>query len=110
MYFNKLKTKWGVNSNLQLLVIFIVFAITGSASVRLGAPVLDFLHITKETFGDGFLNQTLYWILRLVVIFPLYQVLLIVVGTVFFQFQFFWNFEKKILKRIGFKFLFKDPN
>ncbi len=108
MYFNKLKAKWGINSNFQLLIIFIVFAITGSGSVKLGAPLLDYLHISTETFGEDLIGKTVYWILRLVVIFPLYQVLLIVVGTLFFQFRFFWNFEKKILKRIGFKFLFKD--
>jgi hypothetical protein len=33
---------------------------------------------------------------------------LIIIGALFFQFSFFWNFEKKILKRIGFKRFFKD--
>ena len=108
MYFEKLKIKWGVRSNLQLIVIFIVFAITGSGSVRLGEPLLNYLQLTPDAFGTSFFGSTLYWILRLVVIFPLYQVLLIVVGAVFFQFRFFWDFEKKILKRIGFKFLFKE--
>lgn len=108
MYFDKLKIKWGVRSNFQLIVIFIVFAITGSSSVKLGEPILDYLQINPHAFGASLLGNTLYWILRLLIIFPLYQLLLIVVGAVFFQFRFFWDFEKKILKRIGFKFLFKE--
>jgi hypothetical protein len=35
---------------------------------------------------------------------------LIVVATLFFQFKFFWEFEKKILKRVGLKFLFEKKN
>ncbi|MEC7619844.1 MAG: DUF6787 family protein, partial [Bacteroidota bacterium] len=45
--------------------------------------------------------------LRILIIFPIYQILLILVAIVFFQFKFFWEFEKKILKRMGLKFLFK---
>jgi hypothetical protein len=48
--------------------------------------------------------------LRILIIFPIYQLLLIVVATVFFQFKFFWEFEKKILKRVGLKFLFEKKN
>jgi hypothetical protein len=54
------------------------------------------------------LGTLLYVLLRILIIFPIYQVLLIVIATLFFQFKFFWEFEKKILKKIGFSFLFKD--
>jgi hypothetical protein len=40
-------------------------------------------------------------------IFSIYQFLLVIVGTIFGQYQFFWNMEKKMLKRIGFKRFFK---
>ena len=33
MYFKRIKEKWGINSNFQLIIIFIVFGITGSLSV-----------------------------------------------------------------------------
>ena len=39
--------------------------------------------------------------------FPTYQVLIVVVGALFGQFEFFWNFEKKMLAHMGFK-QFKD--
>ena len=75
----------------QLIVIFIVFGITGSLSVVLGKYVLI------NIFGESFLNNDYYWLLRLILIFPIYQVLLIIVGALFGQFRYFWEIEKKIL-------------
>ena len=108
MYFSQLKKKWGVSSNFQLIIIFIVFGITGSLSVRLGEPLLNFIKLVPEKFEPIPFGKIIYWTIRIIAIFPLYQVLLIIVGAVFFQFRFFWNFEKKILKKIGFKRFFKD--
>ena len=98
----KLKQRWGVESNFQLTVIFIVFAITGSASAMVSKPVCLWLGITKEDFGF------LFTPIRLILIFPLYQVLLVIIGFLFGQFAFFWKFEKKLLRKIGLGFLFKE--
>ena len=108
MYFDRLKLKWGIESNKQLVVIFIVFGLTGSLSVRLAKPVLEFLHINLENFQTLFWGDLWYWILRVLIVFPVYQLLLILLGTLFFQFKFFWNFEKKILSRMGFKRFFDE--
>lgn len=108
MNFNRLKNKWEIQSNSQLILIFIVFGITGSLSVRLAEPVLEFLNINDNYFEELFLGNLLYWTLRVVIVFPLYQILLLVIGTLFLQFKFFLNFEKKILRRIGFKRFFKE--
>lgn len=96
-----LKKRWGITSNFQLTIIFIVFAITGSASAWLSKPVCFWLGITKEDWGLWFTP------VRLIIIFPLYQILLVVNGFLFGQFKFFWAFEKKMLKRLGLGFLFK---
>jgi len=77
----------------QLIIIFIVFGITGSLSVVLGKYVLI------NIFGESFLNNDYYWLLRLILIFPIYQVLLIIVGALFGQFRYFWEIEKKILSK-----------
>jgi hypothetical protein len=98
----KLKQRWGVESNFQLTVIFIVFAITGSASAMVSKPVCLWLGITKEDFGFLFAP------IRLILIFPLYQVLLVSIGFLFGQFAFFWKFEKKLLRKLGLGFLFKE--
>lgn len=96
------KKRWGITSNYRLAIIFIVFAITGSASAWLSKPVCSWLGITKESFHFWFLPA------RLLLIFPIYQLLLVSIGFLFGQFQFFWAFEKKMLKRMGFGFLFKE--
>jgi sterol desaturase/sphingolipid hydroxylase (fatty acid hydroxylase superfamily) len=109
LYFDRLKQKWGITTNKQLIVVFIVFGITGSMSVRVAEPFLSFIELSPKAFEDIVLGSFIYWILRIFVIFPLYQILLMFFGTIFFEFRFFWNFEKKILRRIGLKrFLNKD--
>ena len=99
---NKLKERWGVTSNFQLTIIFIVFAITGSASAWLSKPFCDWLGITKEDLGFWFTP------VRLLLIFPIYQVLLVLIGFIFGQFKFFWAFEKKMLRSMGLGFFFKE--
>jgi len=88
---NKLIKIFKVKDFNQLIIIFIVFGITGSLSVVLGKYVLI------NIFGESFLNNDYYWLLRLILIFPIYQVLLIIVGALFGQFRYFWEIEKKIL-------------
>ena len=107
-YFKKLKEKWDVKSNFQFLIIFIVFGITGSSSVVLAKPIMEVLGILPVYFEDIFLGNVVYWMLRILIIFPVYQILLLLLGTLFFQFKFFLNFEKKILSRMGFKRFFTN--
>jgi len=96
----KLKERWDVTSNWQLTIIFIVFAITGFSSLQLAKPFLSLIGI-PETFQPHWL----YRILRLVLIFPIYQVLLVLFGFIFGQFTFFWEFEKKMLDRMKLGFI-----
>ena len=99
----KLKTRWGISSNKQLIIIFIVFAITGSSSVYVTTPLLEVLGITKDNFSNYPLGNLLYYILKIIAVFPMYQILLVSLGWIFGQFSFFWAFEKKMLSRIGLK-------
>ena len=41
--------------------------------------------------------------MRITIIFPIYQILILIVGFLFGQFKFFWDFEKKMLFRLGLK-------
>ena len=104
---DKLKERWGISSNFQLIVIFIVFAITGSSSVYIAKPFLNLIGLHKESFSELWWENILYWTLRILMIFPFYQVLLVIYGWLFGQFKFFWSFEKKMLGRMGLGFLFK---
>ena len=96
--FEKVKGRWIVSHRWHMISIFLVFAITGSSSVLIGRPIIRLLGITKDN-----LNPILYWILFIVVSLIIYQILLVFVGWIFGQFQFFWNFEKKLLRRFGLK-------
>ena len=48
-WFNNLKTKWGIHSNIQIILILIVFAITGSLSLVVSDPMLQFIGLSKES-------------------------------------------------------------
>jgi hypothetical protein len=98
----KLKQRWGISSNFQLVVIFIVFAVTGSTSAYLSKPVLAWIGFTRDV-----ISPFIYWPLYLILIFPIYQVLLVFFGFISGQFKFFWAFEKKMLRAVVLGFLFK---
>ncbi len=96
-----LKEKWGIKSNIQFVLIIVVFAITGSTSAYITRPILTMIGITKDN-----LHPLIYWPLSLILILPVYKVLLIVIGTCFGQHTFFWNFVKKMLFRMRLGFLY----
>lgn len=99
MNFDRIKQKWGVSSNKQLAIIFIVFAITGSTSALVAKPILNYFGLTKESLDFW------YYPIYVIAIFPLYQVLLVSFGFLFGQFKFFWWFEKKMLKSLRLNFI-----
>ena len=43
--FERLKAKWNIHSNVQLIIIFIVFAITGSLSLKITKPILIYIGV-----------------------------------------------------------------
>ena len=96
--FERLKIRWKISSNLQLVKIFIVFSITGSFAAVISSPITENLGINLQN-----LDWYIYWPVRIVIITLVYQVALLIVAAVFFELKFFWEFEKKFLRRIGFK-------
>ena len=96
--FKKLEKKWIVKYKWEMIRIFLVFAITGSSSLIVGRPIIKLLGITKDN-----LNPLVYWLLFIIIGLIFYQILLIFFGWLFGQFQFFWEFEKKMLRRFGLK-------
>ena len=100
---NKLKERWGVNSTWDVIMILVVFSVTGSAASWLSDPVTAWFGISKET-----MSSWIYWPARILILFPIYQVLLVLFGYLFGQFTFFWTFEKKMINRLGLGFLLKE--
>lgn len=100
---NNLKQRWGISSNFQLVVIFIVFAINGSLSARISSFCMSFMGLSKTNLSLFF-----YYLILIILVMPLYPFLLIVVGFIFGQFTFFFTFSKKMLKTMGLGFVFKS--
>ena len=84
---DKLKNLFRVSSTYQLVVVFIVFGITGSLSLVISAYISDFFNLDNI-------------ILSIISVLVIYQVLLIIIGTLFGEFKYFWEMEKKIISRL----------
>lgn len=90
----KLKTRWGVKNGYQVGMILLVFAATGFSVMFLKKPLYALV---------GFTEATPLWIrfvFYCLTILPAYQVILLIWGYLFGQFEFFWNFEKRMFSRI----------
>ena len=102
MIIKKLKERWGITSNFQIVIIFIVFGITGSVSAYISGP------LTNIIIGESELHWLIKLLIRIIVLTPIYQVLLLFFGYIFFQYKFFYNFVKKFMSILGCGFLFRD--
>jgi hypothetical protein len=101
--FKKLEKKWELAYRWEMIRVFIVFAITGSSSVIVGRPFLKIVGITNDN-----LQPVLYWILYILISFIFYQLLLVIIGWLLGQFTFFWNFEKKMIRKMRLGFLLNE--
>ena len=87
-----------IQSFYQFMVIMLIFAITGSLSLYITVELFQFIGLQAEN-----LNPIIFWPIRIILLFIIYQVLLLLIALPFGQFQYFWKFEKKFLNRFGFK-------
>ena len=97
-----LKERWGITSNFQIVIIFIVFGITGSVSAYISGP------LTNIIIGESDFHWLIKLLIRIIVLTPIYQVLLLLFGYIFFQYKFFYNFVKKFMSILGCGFLFRN--
>jgi len=92
---NRMKERWGVKRDIEFLIILIVFALTGSTSLK----------VTEYLKGLAGLDEGIAWYWDVCIwvfgVFPIYQVLLLLFGFIFGQFHFFWEQEKKIFRWFG---------
>ena len=114
----KLKTKWGIKTPFQFIIVIVVFGVTGSAAALISDPITAYFNLDE-------LPGIFYWPIRLIVVFPVYQILLILFGFLFgilisiltlkrdeFVFNFFFNmsilFTKKLINFLSFGVFFKN--
>ncbi len=92
-WIQKLQTRWKVKNAFQVILILLVFACTGTTVLLVKKPLF---HVA---FPDGDIPtwvKIMYWVF----ILPIYNVILLIYGFIFGQFKFFWEFEKKMFRRI----------
>ena len=89
---NNLINFFGANSRLHLLKIFIIFGLAGSLSVILSEPLITFISMEKLIS-----NKFFYWVVRLILIFPIYQFVLIALALLFGELNFFKKFFIKFI-------------
>jgi hypothetical protein len=91
-WIEKLKTRWKVKNAFQVVLILVVFACTGTTVLLLKRPIFAALYPE----GVPTTAKIVYWIC----ILPIYNVILLIYGFIFGQFKFFWEFEKRMFRRM----------
>ncbi len=84
----KLKARWGVTTNWELTIIFLVFSLAGSSILYVKRPVMRLFGIPPEVS---------LWI-RIPLTIAIYQFTLLAWGTLFGHFSFFWEKEKRFMR------------
>ena len=79
----------------HLILIFIIFGISGSLTLILSEPIVNFIKINEIIE-----NKFILLIFRIIIIFPLYQIILILIATIFGEFNYFLTFEKSMFKKL----------
>ncbi len=94
----KLKKHWEIKSNLQLVLIIVVFAINGSLSAFITKYFFEYINHDKYT-----VNPFFYWVVYFITISVFYFLLLAITSRTFgkITFSFFKKFAKKSLKPFG---------
>lgn len=89
-WFEKLKNRWKVTGK-QVILILLVFALTGSTIAFLKKPVV--------TFFTGGEKSVLFSVIYFILIFPVYILFLLAYGYLFGMYDFFKEFAKKSISR-----------
>ena len=82
-FMERMKARWGVGV-WGVLAILLAFSLAGMTVVRLKGPVMGLILPSDAPAWAS-------WPVYLLVVFPLYQVVLLFYGTVLGQFHFFWS-------------------
>jgi hypothetical protein len=93
-FIQRLQTRWGITSVGRVIIILIVFALTGTTVLVIKPFLFKWLNIDHSAMSIW------YNILYLILILPFYNALLLLYGFLFGQFRFFLDFEKKFFRRM----------
>ena len=90
--FKKLRQHWGVGP-IDLFLILTTFALTGTTTAWITRVITSW--VPASPWSPSWIT------LKLIILVFGYQILILIFGFLLGQFSFFWNYEKKILTRLG---------
>tara|TARA_B100001093_G_C26522997_1_gene882558 strand:- start:273 stop:584 length:312 start_codon:yes stop_codon:yes gene_type:complete len=96
-YIENFYARLEIISHKHFIVIMTIFAITGSLALFLTVQVLSIMNL-KEL-----LSPFIFWPLRIITLFIIYQITLILVSIPFGEYRYFLKFVRKFLLRVGIK-------
>jgi hypothetical protein len=92
-FWTRLKIRWGV-TNWGIVAILLAFSLAGSAVLRIGRPIVDAI-LPEDT------PTWLWWTVKIIVIVPIYEILLMSFGTLLGQGRFFRDKQRRALRVIS---------
>ena len=95
-FWQKLKKRWGIENDWQVAVILLVFTLTGFSFLFINPLIDRLLGLTEE---DPFWIKVVVFV---IITLPVYNILLIIWGTLLGQYKFFKNFIVKFFRRLLF--------
>ena len=87
----KLEEVFKARSKTHLLLIFLIFGISGSASIFVSEIVLGVLNLEKFN-----VPRLIYWPLRIIILFVCYQIILLFVSACFGEYKHFSRYTQRI--------------
>jgi hypothetical protein len=97
-----IQKRWGLSTRGQAVGILIVFSLAGVSILPARKLLFDCMGIGMDT-PTGI--RVLLWVL---VVFPAYQLFLLMYGALIGQFHFFWEKEKRLWRWITRPFVGND--
>ena len=94
--WEKLKKRWEIESDWQVAIILLAFTCTGFTTLYIHKLVDQMLGIDDSS---PFIYKVLVFI---VIVLPVYNILLMIYGSLLGQYKFFKNFIIKFFKRLLF--------
>lgn len=93
MLLQRLIKAFNAKNTTDLFVIFLVFGLAGSSTAYIADLVKPYFGITPQT---PFWLKAIFFV---VATLPIYQVILLAWGLIFFKFKYFLEFEKRMFSR-----------
>ena len=92
-WIDRCKERWGIESQFQFWMIMLTFTLAGLSITQVRSIYWGVLGFTEDS-PSMWIKTPVY----VALVFPTYQVSLMIFGTLLGQFRFFWAKEKAMLR------------